>query len=122
MPNALMFDGRLAKAPALTRPNGRSVCKFTLLRNEYAGKAESGEARDERVVSIPFVAFGSHAEAIAAHAMEGDQLIIEARVDNNNYEAQGGEKRYDYNFIVNGFDFGAPGKLKREHLSRQAQA
>lgn len=116
MSNTLHFTGRLAKAPALTRPGTSIVCKFVLIRNEYAG-----QERDERKVAIPFVAFGGQAESIAAHCMEGDQLVIEARIENNNYKDKDGEDKYEYNFVVSNFEFGAPGKLKREHLTRQGQ-
>ena len=118
MSNSLNFVGRIAKAPLLTRPNGHSICKFTLIRNEYTGKDDAGEKRDERIVALPLVAFGGQAEAIAQHSMEGDQLIVDARIENNVYEVAG-EKRYDYNFVVTGFEFGAPGRLKRAQLDSQ---
>lgn len=119
MSNILVFTGRVARAPVLTRPGSTAVCKFTLMRNEYAGKDEGGQARDERVVAIPFTFFGGRAEAIAENVKEGDQLIVEARVQNNNYES-GGETKYDYNFVGENFEFGAPGKAKRAQLDARA--
>ena len=41
MSNQLYFVGRLAKAPVLTQTPGMPVCKFTLIRNEYAGKDDA---------------------------------------------------------------------------------
>lgn len=119
MSNLLVFTGRVARAPVLTRPNATSVCKFTLMRNEYAGKEEGGQVREDRVVAIPFTFFGSRAEAIAENVMEGDQLIVQARVQNNNHES-GGEMKYEYNFIGDDFEFGAPGKQKRAQLDARA--
>lgn len=119
MPNAFHFDGRIAKAPTLTRPGNSSVCKFTLIRNEYAGTDESGAARPERTVSIQFTAFGKKAEAIAQHAMEGDQLIVSARIDNNNYKDKDQNEVYGFNFVLEDFDFGAPGPKKREQLANR---
>jgi single-strand DNA-binding protein len=84
--NLFAYDGRLAKAPVLTRPNGATVCKFTLIRNEYRGVDDAGVKREERKVAVPFTAFDAQAEAIAKHAMQGDQLIVRARVENNDYE------------------------------------
>lgn len=116
--NIVIFTGRMAKAPVLTRPNGTAVCKFTLLRNEYAGKEESGEARPERKVAVQFTAFRAKAEAIAENVMEGDQIQIYARVENNNFTDSSGTDKYEFNFIVEDFEFGAPGKLKREKLEQ----
>jgi single-strand DNA-binding protein len=115
--NLFAYDGRLAKAPDLTRPNGATVCRFTLIRNEYRGvDADTGSKRDERKVAIPFAAFDAQAEAIAKHAMQGDQLIVRARVENNVYEKDGADV-HGYNFVVQEFDFGAPGPQKRDQLN-----
>jgi single-strand DNA-binding protein len=115
--NLFAYDGRLAKAPELTRPNGAAVCRFTLIRNEYRGvDAGTGSKRDERKVAIPFTAFDAQAEAIAKHAMQGDQLLVRARVENNVYEKDGADV-HGYNFVVQEFDFGAPGPQKREQLN-----
>lgn len=116
MANKLIYTGRVAAAPVLTRPNGTPVCKFTLIRNEYAGKNEDGSERPERVVRIQFTAFRGIAEAIAQHALEGDQLEVEARLENNDFTDKDGVERWGYNHVVESFEFGAPGKLKRAQL------
>jgi single-strand DNA-binding protein len=119
MPNAFHFDGRVAKAPVLTRPGNSAVCKFTLIRNEYAGKDEAtGTPREERAVSIQITAFGKKAEAIAQNAMQGDQLFVTTRIENNNF-AKDGVEVYGFNFILEDFDFGAPGPQKRAQLAAQ---
>ena len=63
--------------------------------------------------SLWFVAFGPLGEAIAKNARKGDQLLLDARIRANNWTDQQGERQYDYSFVVEGFRFGAPGKLKR---------
>ena len=117
----LCFTGRIAAAPVLTNPSGTKVCKFTLISNEYAGKDEAGEAQ-ERPLSIQFTAFGPKAEAISKHCHKGDQLIIEkAKMENNNYKAADGKEVYGYSFIVDSFEFGAPGAEKRTQLDAKRQ-
>ncbi|MCL2876525.1 MAG: single-stranded DNA-binding protein [Betaproteobacteria bacterium] len=106
-----MFIGNLAKAPVLAGNAERAVCKFVLISNEYAGKDEQGQAK-ERQVSLQFTAFRGKAEAIAKHTFKGDQLIVDYRIENNHYQKEG-EDIYDYNFIVEDFSFGAPGKEKQ---------
>ncbi len=114
------FIGRLAKAPVF-RDGGRTpVCFFTLIRNEYAGKDEAtGEAREERKVAIPFTIFGTRAKTISEHAYVGDQLAVEFRLANNDRAVGEDEIEYGFSFVVDDFEFGAPGELKRQKLSQQ---
>jgi single-strand DNA-binding protein len=105
--------GNLARNPELVAKNETSYSKLCLVGNDYAGKDEEGAAR-EVVTTLWFVAFGAIGEALARNARKGDQLFIEARVRSNNWVDKQGEKQYDHSFIVEGFRFGAPGKVKRE--------
>ena len=75
-----------------------------------------GERR-EKQVTIPFTAFGGMAETLAKNVMTGDQLVIEAKISNNNFTDGEGKERYDYNFEVVAFDYGAPGAEKRKKLA-----
>jgi single-strand DNA-binding protein len=108
MANITIFTGRLAADPELnTYGKGKSatdVTKFTLIRNEYAGKD-----KDERKVALPLTAFGAQAKAIAEHCGKGDSLEVTARIENNDYEKDG-TKVYGFNFIVTDFEFGAKKK------------
>jgi single-strand DNA-binding protein len=105
--------GNLARNPDLVSKGDKSYAKLCLVGNDYAGKDEEGAAR-EVTTSLWFVAFGALGETIARHARKGDQLIIEARVRSSNWTDEQGEKQYDHSFVVQGFRFGAPGKVKRE--------
>ena len=107
--------GNLARNPEFVAKNDISYTRFCLVGNDYAGKDEGGTAR-EIATSIWFVAFGAMGEALARNARKGDQLVIQARVRANNWTDKQGEKQYDHSFVVDGFRFGAPGKIKREEL------
>jgi len=107
--------GNLARNPELISKGDKSHTRFCLVGNDYAGKDEEGAAR-EITTSLWFVAFGAMGEAIAHHSRKGDQLIVEAKVRESNWTDEQGEKQYDHSFIVQGFRFGAPGKLKRGEL------
>ncbi|MFZ1098170.1 MAG: single-stranded DNA-binding protein [Steroidobacteraceae bacterium] len=107
--------GNLARNPELVSKGDKSYARLCLVGNDYAGKDEEGAAR-EVVTSLWFVAFDAMGEAIARNARKGDQLIVEARVRSSNWTDEQGEKQYDHSFIVQGFRFGAPGKVKREEL------
>ena len=107
--------GNLARNPELVAKNDTSYTRFCIVGNDYAGKDEEGAAR-EVTTSLWLVAFGAIGEALARNARKGDQLIVEAHVRANNWTDKQGEKKYEHSFIVVGFRFGAPGKLKREEL------
>lgn len=107
--------GNLARNPELMSKGDRSYAKLCLVGNDYAGKDEEG-ATKEVVTSLWFVAFGPLGESIARNARKGDQLVLEAKVRASNWTDEKGERQYDHSFIVQGFRFGAPGKLKREEL------
>lgn len=117
MSNTLVFVGRLSAAPSLKNSGKKAVAKLVLIRNEYAGTDNEGETK-ERTVSAQFTAFGGMAETLAKNAMKGDQLIVTARVQNNNYEKDG-EKVYGFDFVIEGFEYGAPGPEKREQLANR---
>jgi single-strand DNA-binding protein len=109
--NSGFFTGRMAKAPVL-KGDKTKVCYFTLIRNEYAGAD-----KPERKVAIPFTAFSGKAEALAKHAMVGDQIQVQYRLQNNDRETDGGIE-YGFSFIVDEFEFGAPSEAKREKLAQ----
>lgn len=113
--NSHHYEGRMASAPTLTRHGDRIVCRFRLLRSQYAGRDEAGDST-ERTVGINFTAFGGLAEHIHKHFMEGDQAIVTSRVEDNSFEKDG-QTHYTYNFFVKEISFGAPGSRKREHLA-----
>lgn len=115
--NNFNFAGRLGKAPVLTGSGDKAVVKFSLMRNEYAGKDAGTGEKKEKVVSIQFTAFRAKAEAIAKHCLKGDQLIVSARIENNDWKDKDEQDHYGYNFVVEDFEFGAPGKEKREALA-----
>lgn len=108
--------GNLAKDPELAVKGGTTYANLCLVGNDYAGKDSEGNAR-EAVTSLWFVAFDSLGEAIAKNVRKGDQLILQAQVRANNWTDKDGEKRYDHSFVIQGFRFGAPGRVKREELA-----
>lgn len=124
MSNLLHFTGRLTKAPTLQTKAGRGggndvkYVNFSLIRNEFTGiDPNTQQPRPQRVVAPYFTMFGARAEAFCKHAMEGDQIILQARVTTDEYTDNQGNTSYSTAFIVENYDFGAPGKAKREYLN-----
>jgi len=113
--------GNLASNPELGTKGDTTYSRFCLIGNDYAGKDADGTAR-EAATSVYFVAFGALGETIARTARKGDQLIVDARIRADNWTDKQGEKQYDHTFVVQGFRFGAPGKLKREERESRHDA
>jgi single-strand DNA-binding protein len=116
----LFAIGNLSRDPELVEKGDTRYARVNLIGNDYAGKDDDGAAR-ETVTSLWFVAFGALGEAIARNARKGDQLFLEAQVRSSNWTDANGEKQYDHSHIVDGFRFGAPGRLKREELAASSR-
>jgi single-strand DNA-binding protein len=110
--------GNLARNPELVAKGEMTYTTVCLVGNDYAGRDEEGAAR-EVTTSMWFVAFGALGEAIAKSARKGDQLLLTARVRANHWTDKRNDKHYDLSFIVEGFRFGAPGRIKREEFQRE---
>lgn len=105
--------GNLARNPEAVAKGDVTFTRICLVGNDYAGKDDEGAPR-EIVTTLWFVAFGALAESLVRGARKGDQLFVEARVRSNNWTDKQGGKQYDLDFVVQGFRYGAPGKIKRE--------
>ncbi|GLR55185.1 single-stranded DNA-binding protein [Shinella yambaruensis] len=114
--NILIFSGRLAATPELETHGDTTLTRIRLIRNEYAGKDDAGN-RKERQVTLSVTAFGGQAELLARSALKGDQLFVHASIRNNNFTDGKGIDRYEYNFELDEFEFGAPGPEKRQQLA-----
>jgi single-strand DNA-binding protein len=51
--------------------------------------------------------------------MTGDQMNVYYRIVNNNWTDDSGTEHFDLDFLVNEFQFGAPGPTKRAELARR---
>jgi single-strand DNA-binding protein len=114
----LIAVGNLARNPELVAKGEVFYTRFCLVGNDYAGRDEEGAAR-EVVTTLWFTAFGPQGEAIAKHALKGDQLIVEASIRAHNWTDKQGEKQYDHSFVLDSFRFGAPGPAKRVEFEAQ---
>ena len=112
---SLRAVGNLANTPEIASKGDVTYPRLHLIGNDYAGKDQEGATR-EVITGVWFVAFGMLAEALVRTCRKGDQLIVEGRIRADNWIDAEGEKQYDYSFVVDGFKFGAPGKVRREEL------
>lgn len=105
--------GNLTKDPERLEKKGVAYTKLCLIASDYAGRNEEGGPQ-EVVISEWFVAFGSLGESIARYVRKGDQLILEAHLRQSQWTDTEGRTRYGSSYIVDGFKFGAKGRLSRQ--------
>lgn len=106
--NKIIFHGRLGRDPELTTtPKGTSVCSFSIANTRH-WKGDDGEARED-TTWLDCTAFGRTAEAITKHHRKGDPLLIEGRIQQDNWEdKQTGQKRTRHKAVVEAFTFVKP--------------
>ena len=100
--NKVILCGRLTKDVDIrTTNNGKSVATFTLaVKRNY--KNENGEY-DSDFINI--VTYGSTADICAKYLKKGSQTITVGRMQNRDYEAKDGTKRYVTEVIAEEVEF-----------------
>ena len=100
--NVFFIIGNLANDPEMrTTRDGKSVTDFRVAVNRRQTDANGNRVAD----FFRCVAFGKTAEAINQYFKRGRKIAIVGRVQERDYEAQDGSKRYVTEVIVNEFDF-----------------
>jgi single-strand DNA-binding protein len=84
--NVVVIGGRLTKDPVSKQArNGDPIVEFGLAQNKMRG----GE---EKPMFFDVTAFGKTAEFIAAHFRRGKEIIVEGRLDYDQWESEGGKR------------------------------
>lgn len=103
--------GNLACDPELVRHRELHYARLCLIGNDFVGRTADGASR-EVATRLYFIAYGAMGEALVRHARKGDQLFLLARV--RGVSAVDPDSVCDHEFVIEGFRFGAAGRLKRE--------
>lgn len=93
--------------------------RFQLVGNDFAGRNGGGRAR-EVITSLWFVAFGALGEALSQNARKGDQLIVDAVLQPDDWTANTADQHPNHGFVLTDFRFGAPGYARRGELEHRA--
>lgn len=97
--NHVVLIGRLTKDPEIRYipGNEKAVANLTLAVNRPFKKDEADFFR--------VVVFGKPAENCARYLGKGSMIGVQGRVQNNNYTAANGEKRYSTDIIADRVEF-----------------
>lgn len=78
---------------------GTAVLSFTIGNNERISQDK------EATLFMNCVLFGKRAEAIAKYIQKGTRLLVQGRVEQDNWVDKNGTKRTSYNLVVDKIDF-----------------
>ena len=102
MLNKIIIMGRLVRDPELsTTTSGISVCKFTVAVNRPYQKDKERQAD-----FINVTAWRGTAEFVSKYFSKGSVIIVEGKLQNNDYTDKDGVKHYSMQVMADGVNFG----------------
>ena len=90
--NKVIVTGRIAQEPELKMAGDREYCGFQIAINRY---------KDTGVDFVKVATFGHTAEFVSQYVNKGDLLLVEGRLQNNEWQGQDGVKRRSTEIIAN---------------------
>lgn len=100
--NKVILIGRLSQDPEMrTTPNGVATTAFSVAVSRNFTN-QNGERETD---FFRCVAWRKQAENIARYCQKGTQVAVEGRLQNRNYEAQDGTRRYVTEVIADNVSF-----------------
>ena len=100
--NKVILIGRLSQDPEMrTTPNGVATTTFSVAVSRNFTN-QNGERETD---FFRCVAWRKQAENIARYCQKGTQVAVEGRLQNRNYEAQDGTRRYVTEVIADNVSF-----------------
>lgn len=102
--NRIIIIGNLTREPALTYlPNQTPVVEFGLANNRKY-KAADGSQKEE-VCFVDCRAYGKTADTITQWFHRGDPILIEGRLQFDQWQADDGSKRSKHRVLIERFEF-----------------
>lgn len=108
MLNKVILMGRLCDDPEFRQTQSQiPVCRFRVAVNRP--KAKDGQ---EKTDFINCVAWRSSAEFVSRYFSKGSMIVIEGRMQNNDYTDGNGVKHYSYEVLCDNVTFGESKKAQ----------
>ena len=117
MLNKVILMGRLCDDPEFRQTQSQiPVCRFRVAVNRP--KAKDGQ---EKTDFINCVAWRSSAEFVSRYFFKGSMIVIEGRMQNNDYTDGNGVKHYSYEVLCDNVTFGESKKAQDGAAAPQQQ-
>lgn len=102
--NRIILVGNLTRDPVLSyTPANVAVCKFGIATN-YKWKTKDGEARED-VCFVDCTLFGRGGETFKQYMAKGRSVLIEGRLQLDQWTTPEGDKRSKHAVLVDSFTF-----------------
>lgn len=99
--NSVILVGRLTRDPEVRYTQQQmAIARFNVAVNRP--KDKNGEQKADFIETI---AFGKTAEVIEKYFSKGSQIVVQGRLQNNNYEDRHGNMVYTYQVVVDRIEF-----------------
>lgn len=109
--NKVILQGNLTKAPEVRySQSGTAIANFGLAVNN---KYKQGEELKEDVCFVDIVIFGRQAENAGQYLEKGRLVVVEGRLNQNQWETEGGQKRSKHEVIAHAIHY-LPAGSKQE--------
>lgn len=117
--NKVLIAGNLTREPEIRyTPSGTAVCDLGLAINEKF-KDKGGDVQ-EKTVFVDAIAWGRQAETCSEHLLKGSAVLVEGRLQLDQWENQQGEKRQKLRVRADRVHFlGSPKKEGKASAPRQ---
>lgn len=107
MLNSCVLMGRFVHSPEVRKTSGENVLtKFSIAVNRKPG--------NEGVDFIDCIAWNKTAEFICKYFKKGDPIIVQGKIETNQYEDKQGNKRKKYEVVVREIDFCLSKKTEKQ--------
>lgn len=118
MLNRICLQGRLAREPEIKiTASGVKICSLAVACQRDFKRADGSYETD----FIDCVAWRGTAEFISGHFHKGDMIILDGRLQVENYENAKGEKRTRYTVSVDSVNFGGGSVSTAQQSTEPAQ-
>lgn len=98
--NKVQLIGNLGNAPEIINlESGKKLAKFSIATNESYRNAKGETIKETQWHNL--VAWGKTAEIVEKYLTKGNEVAIEGKLTNRNYEDKDGNKKYFTEVLVN---------------------
>jgi single-strand DNA-binding protein len=98
--NKVQLIGNLGMNPEIKNlDSGKKLAKFSIATNETYRNAKGDKIEDTQWHNL--IAWGKTAEIIEKYVTKGNEIAIEGKLVNRNYDDKDGNKRYVTEVLVN---------------------
>jgi len=103
--NKVIMAGNLTRDPELSYlPSQTPVCEFGLAVNRKWKDKQTGQQKDA-VCFIDCRAYGPKADTLQKYMTKGKPILVEGRLELDNWEGKDGQKRSKHRIFVENFTF-----------------